>query len=96
MIEPDSPLDRLQNAIRDFVNDEAEEAVLVDNALLVWEEVRVEADGSVNRRIQYSVPTDNFTLSGSLGLLEAVGTFLRRDILGAEGGGNTYQEADGQ
>jgi hypothetical protein len=80
-------LARVAQAIQEYVNaqDDATGA-LVDNALVVWEEVGFDGDGDATRRIRYMVPTDNFTLSGSLGLLEAAGAYLRRDVLGRDSG----------
>lgn len=81
----DSPLDKLQGAIQEFINAEADESILLDNALVLWEQVTFDAGGATKRNIMYCVPTDNFTLSGTLGLLEAGGVFVRRDILGLPG-----------
>lgn len=79
------PLDDLQAAVQAFVNKQVETPTLVDNALVVWEEVSYDEDGITQRRIRYCVPTDNFSLSGTLGLLEAASEYVRRDILGERG-----------
>ncbi|GAA1909287.1 hypothetical protein GCM10009737_08150 [Nocardioides lentus] len=78
-----SPLDRLLAAVQDFANSLAGQPVLVDVALLVWEQVRYDEDGDIARKISYAIPTDNFSLSSGLGLLEAAGHYVRRDVLGA-------------
>ena len=81
--EEDSPLVSLAGAIQTFANAIADEPpVLVGGALVLWEQVRYDEDGDVCRSIRYAVPTDSSTLTGSLGLLEAAGEYLRRDILG--------------
>lgn len=76
------PLDDLQSALQTYVNTQADSPALVDNAMVIWEQVGYDEDGVTQRGIMYAVPTDNFTLSGSLGLLEAARVFVRRDILG--------------
>lgn len=81
-----TPLERLNAAVAEFANHIAEKAVLVDVALLVWEQVSYDEDGDVGRAIRYAVPTDNFSLSSGLGLLEASREYVRRDILGERGG----------
>jgi hypothetical protein len=82
--EPDESdhLDKLKAAVQEFACSVAGEAVLVDVAVLVWEQVGFDEDGTTTRRIQYTVPTDNFSLSSGLGLLEASREYIRRDILG--------------
>lgn len=82
MTDESHPLDDLASAVQAFINTQSDEPVLLDNALVVWEEVGLDDEGFSQRRIRYAVPTHNFSLSGSLGLLEASGTYIRRDILG--------------
>lgn len=85
MSDEQTPLDRLNAAVAEFANETAGKPVLVDVALLVWEQVSYDEDGDVGRAIRYAVPTDNFSLSGGLGLLEASREYVRRDILGVRG-----------
>lgn len=47
-----------------------EPAGLVTQAIVVWEVVSQHDSGQVTRQVQYTVPTDNFSLAGSVGLLE--------------------------
>lgn len=79
------PLDTLGAAVQTFANARADQPVLVDSALVVWEQVGYAEDGEPQRQILYAVPTDNFSLSASLGLLEASREYVRRDILGERG-----------
>lgn len=81
-----TPLEALNVAVAAFVNSEADRPTLVDVALVIWEEVSYDDDGDPQRAISYAVPTDNFSLSSGLGLIEAAGEYVRRDILGARGG----------
>ena len=81
--EPD-PLEVLNGAIQAFANSLSDVPVLVDNALVLWEQVKFNDDGSTGRRVQYAGPTDNFTISGTLGLCAAGATFIRRDGLSSD------------
>lgn len=74
-------LDALRDAVQTFANSLTDEPELVDHAIVVWEAVSYSDDGEVQRCIRYSVPTDNFSMSGTLGLLEAGNFYLRRDML---------------
>jgi hypothetical protein len=78
-----TPLEVLNAAVTAFANELADQPVLVDVAVVLWEQVSYDEDGDVGRRIRYAVPTDNFSLSSGLGLIEAGGEYVRRDILGA-------------
>ena len=75
------PLETLNEAIATFVNATTEQAVLVNQAVVIWETVRFDEDGDAERAISYANTTDNFSLSGCLGMLEAGREFIRRDIL---------------
>lgn len=82
MSDTEHPLDKLKAAVQEFVNSQVEDPVLVDVAVVVWEEVGFDGEGNTQRRIRYAVPTDSFSMSGTLGLLEASREYVRRDILG--------------
>lgn len=53
---------------------------LVQNAMVAWESVSFSDDGEPQRQINYAVPTDNFSLSSALGLIEAAKVYVRRDL----------------
>lgn len=55
---------------------------MVTQALLVFETVCFDPDGEAARAISYAVPTDNFSLSGALGLIDVARFYVRKDILG--------------
>lgn len=74
-------LDDLTRAIQAWVSDHHEESVLVTQAILAYEVAGIDADGDHWRRINYCCPTDNWSLSGALGLIEAARFYLRRDSL---------------
>ena len=82
MTDETQPIERLNAAVAEFANATAGKPVLVDVALVVWEQVTYDEDGDIGRCIKYAVPTDNFSLSSGLGLLEASREYVRRDILG--------------
>lgn len=77
----EQPIQPLAEAVQAFANEVAEAPELVDNAIVVWESVSYNEDGDVQRCIRYAVPTENFTMSGTLGLLEAGAFYVRRDML---------------
>lgn len=76
-----APIDTLADALQAFANEVADGPELVDNALVIWEAVSFDEDGNTQRCIRYAVPTPNFTLSGTLGLLRAGEHYIRRDVL---------------
>lgn len=81
----ESPLDKLRAAVQEFANATAEQAVLVDTCVVLWEQVSYDEDGEIGRRVRYTVPTDNFSLSAVLGLCAAGSYFLRQQALGDDG-----------
>lgn len=86
MSDEPTPLETLRDAVQDFANVQRAEQGhgpgLVDVSLVIWEEVAFDDDGTTMRRIRYAVPSDNFSLSSGLGLIEAAREFVRGDILG--------------
>lgn len=79
-----SPLEKLNTAISEFANEQSTDGnVLVDVAVVLWEQIRLDEDGHASRRIRYAVPTDNFSLTSGLGLIEAGAFFVKSDILGS-------------
>ena len=72
-------------AIQNLLNAIEDEPHLLDSAVVVWEAVSYDEDGDAQRCISYTVPTDNFSMSSILGLLEAGKHYIRRDILGGGG-----------
>lgn len=80
MSEEADPLDVLCEAVQTFANSLTEQPELLDNALVIWEAVSFNEDGETQRCIRYAVPTPNFTMSGTLGLLRAGEHYIRRDV----------------
>lgn len=79
------PVTALSDAVQSFASAMADgDDVLVSQALLLYEIVGFNSDGSTWRRVAYSCPTDNFSLTGALGLVEAARYFVRRDVLDPE------------
>ncbi len=74
-------LDAVTAAIQAHVNETHDEPWIVDNAIVGAELVGFAEDGETQRKIVYLIPTDNFSISGGLGLLEATRHYLRRDAL---------------
>jgi hypothetical protein len=74
----------VREAIQNLINVIEDEPHLLDSAVVIWEAVSFD-DDEVQRCISYTVPTDNFSMSSALGLIEAGKHYVRRDILGANG-----------
>lgn len=77
----DEPLDDLANAVQAFANHVSDDPELVDSAVVIWESVSFNEDGDAQRCIRYAVPTPNFSMSGTLGLIEAGKFYIKRDVL---------------
>lgn len=70
---------------RTFINAIEDEPNLLDSAVVIWESVSFDEDGETERSISYTVPTDNFSLTSVLGLIEAGKFYVKRDALGLLG-----------
>lgn len=75
-------VEELAAAVQRFVAETGGESVLVSQALVIWEAVSFGEDGEPQRQISYTCPTDNFSPSGALGLLESGRFYIRRNVLG--------------
>jgi hypothetical protein len=73
----------VREAIQNLINAVEDEPALLDSAVVIWEAVSFDGD-EVQRSISYTVPTDNFSMSSALGLIEAGKHYIRRDILRTE------------
>lgn len=76
-----TPLETLHAAVQTFVNETHEHAVVVQHALVVWEQVRLDDDGEALRELRYSLPSDGASLAGALGLATAADQMIRRDCI---------------
>ena len=83
MAEREPALEKLRDAIQEWVNvQHAEDApCLLSEAVVIYECVTYTDDGTPGRALSYTIPTDNFSLSGALGLLDAGRYYIRRDVL---------------
>jgi hypothetical protein len=70
---------RIADVLQEWVSETA--GGLVTQAVVLYETVTVNDDGDTERAIFYTVPTDNFAISGALGLIEAGRYLVRRDAL---------------
>jgi hypothetical protein len=86
MIEDDSRPGRLRAAVQEFAQAQSpDEPVLVDTAIVVWEQTTMTDDGEVQRQVDWAVPTDNFSISSAFGLLATGHEYLRDAIFGGGG-----------
>jgi hypothetical protein len=82
-LEPEVTL--LAEAVQSFVSSMGDgDSVLVSQALVIYEVVGFDEDGNTWRKVSYTCPTDNFSLTGALGLVDAGRFYIRRAILGTE------------
>lgn len=83
MSEPAEALAALREAVQAWVNVQhaADAPCLLSEAVVIYECVMMDDDGQTGRALSYTIPTDNFSLSGALGLLDAGRYYIRRDIL---------------
>ena len=72
----------LRDAVQDFACELAEESVIVNVALIAWEEVSYDDDGDIIHRVRYAIPTDNVNMSTATGLATLARDALLRDING--------------
>lgn len=79
----ENPLEDLNEAVQALANAVAafadEPAPLVTQAVVVWEQATSE-DSGVKREIRYAVPTDNYSLSGAVGLLRVAEKQVLEDV----------------
>lgn len=72
----------IAEAIQRLANtDEQYGNAVVTQALVIYEAAGFHDDGEPWRRVAYSIPTDNFSVTGGLGLIEAARFYIRRDAL---------------
>jgi hypothetical protein len=78
------PLDELHAAIQSFSNglaDNDSDVGVVMNALVVWEEVSFDDDGTPQRATFYAATGDQATPNGSLGLSLNLLRTLEHDVI---------------
>ena len=85
MAEKRPELEALRDAVQALSNAIDNEPHLVDQAIVVWESVSFAEDGEPQRMVRYACPTDNFSITGAIGLLEAGTYYVRRDVLHDDG-----------
>lgn len=83
MTEMAPEVQALGEAVQRFVA-ASQDGALVSQALVLWESVAFDDEGETVRSVSYCVPTDNFSLTGGLGLLDAAQVYIRRDIFGGD------------
>lgn len=82
MTDDQTPLERLNTAIQDFINEIDDEApVLLDSAVLVWESMIYTDDGDVARKINYA-NAGRASMSATVGLLQAGSHQVLTDLTG--------------
>lgn len=82
VIDAESPLGELQTIIQRLAQSLEDEPIMVDVSLVIWEQVAVSPDGEVFRKIQYALPSDNFSPAVALGLVQAGLRIISKDLFG--------------
>ena len=74
--EPDGFHDKMVKLLQEWINEGEDQPVLIDVAVVVWEQMTYNGDGDVIRKVNYSTLTLNAGLASTAGLLD-----LGRDVL---------------
>lgn len=81
MGEESDELLALRAAVQAMANAVEDKPVIVTGAVVVWETTSYDEDGDDVAGINYSVPSNSASISGTLGLLDACRYMVRRDCL---------------
>ena len=73
-------LEALADAVQAFANEDEDEAVIVQAAVVVYEVTRFTEDGDQTHRICYTVPRET-AMSATIGLLDAGLHMVRADAV---------------
>jgi len=78
-------MEKLTQAIQDFVNETDDEApVLLRGAVVVWESVKLNDDGEAGFKTNYTC-TEGTTMAQSMGLFNMGAREMEEDVFGGEG-----------
>lgn len=73
-------IERLRAAIQGYASARGRNCVVTE-ALVIYEELMFDGDGEPERAVNWCIPTDNFSLSGAIGLADLGAEFIRRDLI---------------
>lgn len=82
--ECEEAVKKLQDAIQNFINVHSDQPMMLDQAVVVWEEVGFDENGVAVRGTQYCIPTDNFSMAMAIGLCDIGGAKIRRDLIAVD------------
>lgn len=82
-MEPAAPNgfhERMTALLQEWINEGEDRPVLVDVAVVVWEQMSYDDDGEVIRKVNYSTLTLNAGLASTAGLLDIGRGVLEQDL----------------
>lgn len=71
----------LKEAIQHYINEHSDRPTMLDQAVVIWEEVGFDDDGEPFRMVNWTIPTDNFSLAMAVGLCDLGRAYIQRDIV---------------
>lgn len=74
-------VERLKDAIQNYATIRGNRNCVVTEAVVVYEEMVFDDDGEAMRAVNWSIPTDNFSLAGAIGLLDLGAEYIKRDLI---------------
>lgn len=78
--EPETFHEKMMALLQEWVQEEEDHPILLDTALVVWEQMWYGDDGKVYRNINYSTLTLNAGLASTAGLFDVGRGVLERDL----------------
>lgn len=84
--EPDTFHDKVVKLLQDWLNEDPDEdgPVLIDVAVVVWEQITMDDEGRTFRRVNYATLTHNAGLSSTVGLMSMGQDVLHGDLFDDE------------
>lgn len=79
--EVEAAVERLKDAIQNYAVVRGERNCIVTEAVVVYEEMLMDDEGTAMRAINWTIPTDNFSLAGAVGLLDMGAEYIKRDLI---------------
>lgn len=78
--EPEGFHEKVVALLQEWINEGEDQPVLIDVAVVVWEQVTLDDDGDAQRKVNYSTLTLNAGLASTAGLLDIGREVLSGDL----------------
>lgn len=76
-----TPLQRLGDAVQEFVNATEGEAAIVTSCIVAFERIRFSGEGDQLHALRYAVVGEGVSMAASIGLAQAARTMIERDSI---------------